>query len=289
MCRACLLLKRHTPRDPNNEHKTKSRADDNGRECTGCGTYKPWTDYHRNAVGFRGYESACRKCKSDRGAARWRADPPPIDTWEAPTAGCPSSRGQYTDVIPLQNGIYVYRCWSVDDECIYVGKTRSALRRFGAHALLPWWRDVHHVDVALTTNWPEADAEEIRQIRHWRPVNNSAHNRTFARKSTKPQPTHCPKNHEYTDTNTIYNAKGSKVCRECKNTKARAAKPRKGFARGERAGSAKLTAAAVADIRRQAALGQTISSLAREYGVARSSVRNVVEARTWVHVKEEAA
>jgi hypothetical protein len=204
--------------------------------------------------------------------------------WEQPTTGCPSSCGQYTEVVPLQSGIYVYRCWTVKGECIYVGKTKQVLRRLGAHAMLPWWRGVHYVDVAVMSAWPEADAEEIRQIRHWRPVNNSDHNRTFARKSTKPKPTHCPKDHEYTPENTISNARGSQVCRTCKNEKARA-NPKKGYARGERQHSAKLSGAAVADIRRRAARGQTISAISREYKVARATIRRVVEGKTWAHIQ----
>lgn len=265
--------------------KPKGRIDDLGRECTGCGAYKPWNDYPKAVAGFRGRGSMCRQCVSDRAIAQRRANPaPPPEPWEPPTKGRASSIGRYSAVIPLQYGIYVYRCWTADHRCIYVGKTRHVLRRFGGHALVSWWRDVHYVDVAVMATWEEADAEEIGEIRHWRPVNNSAYNRTYARKSTRPQPTHCPYDHEYTPENTIYNANGRKVCRECKNTRSRA-KPKKGVARGERQGSAKLTGGIVADMRRRYALGQTISALARDYGVARATVRRAINETTWAHVK----
>jgi hypothetical protein len=158
----------------------------------------------------------------------------------------------------------------------------------GAHALVSWWKDVHHVDIAVMPDVAAASAEEIAQIRALRPINNSHYNRTWARQSTKPSPTHCPQQHEFTDANTLYNGKGSKICRECKNAKARA-KPKKGLARGERQGSAALTNAAVADIRRQRALGRTLKDLAKVYGVDHSTIRRAAEGITWKHIKTEDA
>jgi hypothetical protein len=288
-CKLCAQVRNHADNTgAGSGPKPQGRIDDQGRECTQCHAYRPWSDFPNNVAGFRGHGSTCRKCVSEQSAAHRRANPaPPPDPWQPPTAGCPSPC-QYTSVIPLQYGIYVYRCWTAGDECIYVGKTRHALRRLGSHALIAWWRDVHHVDIATVADWAQADAEEIRQIRHWRPVNNSAYNRTYARKSNMPQPTHCPHGHEYTPQNTIYNANGSKVCRECKKTWARA-RPKKGVARGERQGSAKLTGAIVADMRRQHALGKAISALSRDYGVARATVRRAVNETTWAHVKSEQA
>ncbi len=141
---------------------------------------------------------------------------------------------QYTSVIPLHRGFYVYRCWTADDICIYVGRSEQVLRRLGAHALVGWWKGVHHVDVAVMASSIEAAAEEIAQIRHWRPINNSDYNINWVRQPRPSRVTHCPANHEYTPANTLYNSRGSKICRECKNAKARAKRVRKGVARGER-------------------------------------------------------
>jgi hypothetical protein len=54
--------------------------------------------------------------------------------------------------------------------------------------------------------------------------------------------------------------------------------------RGERNVNAKLTAAAVAEIRRRYAGGQTKTALAREYGVTRQVIASVVNGETWRHV-----
>lgn len=190
----------------------------------------------------------------------------------------------YSQTLPLHYGCYVYRCWTSDGECAYVGKSIHVIRRLRDHVTVAWWATVSYVDVATLPDMDAAHAEEVSQIRHWQPANNSDHNRMWVRKSQKPPPTHCPQKHEYTPENTLYNARGSKICRECKNARARAA-PKKGIARGERQGSAKLTGWAVADISRRHALGASISSLARDYGVSRITVRRVIEGRTWVHVK----
>lgn len=194
---------------------------------------------------------------------------------------------QYSDVMPLQYGIYVYRCWTADDICVYVGKTRNALRRAGAHALSAWWSSVHYVDVAIMDNEDAAAAEEIIQIRQLLPVHNTCHNRTWARGSAKPAPVQCPRGHPYDAGNTLYNSSGSRVCRTCKNAKARAKNPPKGRPLGERNPASKLTPAAVAEIRRQRALGISISSLASINGVTRTTIRSIAEGRTWVHLRDE--
>jgi hypothetical protein len=132
--------------------KPKGRVDDNGRECTKCGSYKRWGQYDRAASGYFGHDSICKRCKADRlrdlRAARLAALPP--EEWTPPTSGC-ESNARYTEVMPLQYGIYVHRCWVADGSCVYVGRTRHVPRRLGGHALVAWWRDVDHVDVACMT------------------------------------------------------------------------------------------------------------------------------------------
>lgn len=57
------------------------------------------------------------------------------------------------------------------------------------------------------------------------------------------------------------------------------------YPRGEGAYNAKLTEAAVRDIRkRHAGGGVSKSALAREYGVAHPVIRNVISRKTWAHV-----
>jgi hypothetical protein len=54
--------------------------------------------------------------------------------------------------------------------------------------------------------------------------------------------------------------------------------------RGERHYAAKLTAADVPIIRARAAAGEPIGRLAREYGVHRITLRDVVRGLSWKHV-----
>lgn len=54
--------------------------------------------------------------------------------------------------------------------------------------------------------------------------------------------------------------------------------------RGEAHGNAKLTDAAVRDIRARRAFGERVTVMAREYGVTPESIWNVIKFRTWKHV-----
>jgi len=54
--------------------------------------------------------------------------------------------------------------------------------------------------------------------------------------------------------------------------------------RGERHGSAKLTAADVSDIRRRASNGERHRILAEEFHILRSSVGNIVRRLSWKHI-----
>lgn len=54
--------------------------------------------------------------------------------------------------------------------------------------------------------------------------------------------------------------------------------------KGERNGSAKLTAAAVRSIRAAHACGTTLADLARQHGVTKLNIRAVILRRTWKHV-----
>lgn len=54
--------------------------------------------------------------------------------------------------------------------------------------------------------------------------------------------------------------------------------------KGERNGMAKLTERRVLAIRRQAATGATLQSLADRYGVSHVAIHYVVTRKTWRHV-----
>lgn len=59
---------------------------------------------------------------------------------------------------------------------------------------------------------------------------------------------------------------------------------RRNVARGERSGAAKLTKAQVIEIRRRRAAGERQIALAREYGIDKTHVWNIVTRKVWSHV-----
>lgn len=96
-----------------------------------------------------------------------------------------------------------------------------------------------------------------------------------------------------------YDTEGMFVCHRCDNpaccnpghlflgttqdnTRDRNDKERQ--ARGERQGSAKLTAEDVLEIRRRARAGEPQAWLAQEFGISASQCNNVVHGRHWRHV-----
>ena len=44
--------------------KTKCKHNDEGRECTGCGVFKKWENFHRGSGGghLNGHVSKCKPC-----------------------------------------------------------------------------------------------------------------------------------------------------------------------------------------------------------------------------------
>jgi len=56
---------------------------------------------------------------------------------------------------------------------------------------------------------------------------------------------------------------------------------------GERNGASKLTEAAVLSIRRRHPEGESMETLAREYGVCRDTIKDVVRCRTWKQVRRD--
>ncbi len=56
---------------------------------------------------------------------------------------------------------------------------------------------------------------------------------------------------------------------------------------GEGNGQAKLTEEKVRDIRRRVAAGESRASVAREHGISKSALADVVRLRSWRHVQDE--
>lgn len=54
-------------------------------------------------------------------------------------------------------------------------------------------------------------------------------------------------------------------------------------ARGERAGSSKLTVAIVCSIRERVAKGELQKTIAKEYGLCKGTVSHIITGRNWSH------
>lgn len=105
--------------------------------------------------------------------------------------------------------------------------------------------------------------------------------------------THCGSGHELTPENVYIRPDGQgKQCRLCNAVRGskrptrpyKRRRPLKGLAAGERLPFAKLTEAAVRDIRLGRADGQRIVDLATKHRVSPASVSDVLHGRTWTHV-----
>lgn len=59
------------------------------------------------------------------------------------------------------------------------------------------------------------------------------------------------------------------------------------FYKGDRCPSAKLTEAKVKEIRRRRSDGESLASLAREYGVSETGLSSAATGRTWAHIGSE--
>lgn len=59
-----------------------------------------------------------------------------------------------------------------------------------------------------------------------------------------------------------------------------------GDLKGEDHGNSKLTEEAVKEIRRRASLGERPRTIAKEYGIALTTCREIISRKTWKHVKE---
>lgn len=75
------------------------------------------------------------------------------------------------------------------------------------------------------------------------------------------------------------------LCDDCHRAKCLVdGSTQKGRARGEQIKQSKLDAAKVTEIRRRAAGGESVSALARCFGVSRGNIRFIVNRNTWAHI-----
>ena len=63
---------------------SRYRIDEEGRECSKCGEYKLWAEYHKNKAKKHGHQSACKICHNayarDRAEMRCERCGSPVDT-----------------------------------------------------------------------------------------------------------------------------------------------------------------------------------------------------------------
>jgi hypothetical protein len=184
--------------------------------------------------------------------------------------------------------------WSLFRNARGYGQAKMAAvqnRPIGAHRLsyllhvgpIPDGMTVDH----LCFNPPCVNPEHLRLLSH---SENAGHQLDAYK-------THCVNGHEFTPENTRIREEknGRRSCKACHrdgervNRQRRMADvPRLGPARGERAHSARLTEADVRAIRSRHGGGETVSGLAREYGISRGAVQGVIYGRTWTHVRDAA-
>jgi hypothetical protein len=85
---------------------------------------------------------------------------------------------RYSEEIPTAPGYYVYRFWTADGTCLYVGRVgdsgpRSPQARLNNHRYTKtWWPDVAKIEVAELPDHPAVVAEEAEQIKALRPLHN---------------------------------------------------------------------------------------------------------------------
>jgi len=58
--------------------KSKCFHDKDGRACTACGKYKPWSEYYNSKHGLNGHRSKCKSCFSLRNRSNKISDHVPV-------------------------------------------------------------------------------------------------------------------------------------------------------------------------------------------------------------------
>lgn len=67
---------------------------------------------------------------------------------------------------------FVYECYDVFGQPLYVGCTSSIPKRFGAHATAAWWPFVHTVKMTSYDNRDAASRAELDLIHALKPEHN---------------------------------------------------------------------------------------------------------------------
>lgn len=110
---------------------------------------------------------------------------------------------------------------------------------------------------------------------------NLLRGQTFAARNA--QKTHCPHGHAYSPENTYVPPSGGRHCQSCLDKRARDAKAynlRRTIDRGQWR-NAKLTWSLVREMRTRRAQGESVKSLARQFGIAESTASNVLSGHRW--------
>lgn len=105
---------------------SKKRIDTEGRECSKCGTYKPWSDYFKKVGAPNGHATECKECRSiyteSRKAQRqdwlrdWRKRNPEKQRQYQVAYNYGLTAPEYLALVELQN-----------DLCAACGKPETAL------------------------------------------------------------------------------------------------------------------------------------------------------------------
>lgn len=54
------------PISPTNLNQFKSVINEEGRECTYCGVFKPWGDFYKASKSYTGHQACCKVCKNSK-------------------------------------------------------------------------------------------------------------------------------------------------------------------------------------------------------------------------------
>ena len=95
--------------------------------------------------------------------------------------------------------------------------------------------------------------------------------------------TACPQGHPYDLINTRYTREGNRSCRICVTIRSQAKRTGR-TNKGQRNGRAKLTDREAAGIKALATSELTHAAIARQYGVSRTTVTDILSGATWRHL-----
>ena len=107
--------------------------------------------------------------------------------------------------------------------------------------------------------------------------------RGVGRSAQNARKTACVRGHPFTAENTCLDARGGRACRTCARLRARVKEP-KAPPCGEQTPQARLTAAAVREIRQRYTDGEAVAALSQAFLVSPYTIYDLLRRRTWRHV-----